>query len=274
MLTSLFSSQLSGRARSLLHVVAGVALAACEGSTASEPEPTTTYGSPIAIGQGSARVYVVATNGVPAEVGVALSEAALQGLPADGAPGGAPMPDGHHTYQHVLQMPAQNPTPYKFVLFDWNPGGHEPPGTYDLPHFDFHFYLTSNAERTAIVPSDPAFLAKANRLPAAEFVPGGYQKLPGGVPLMGAHWVDLASPELNGQRFTRTFLYGSWDGTLTFAEPMITREFLETRPDVRASIATPQRYASPGFYATEYRVYWNAAAKEYRVALTRLVNRQ
>ena len=56
-----------------------------------------------------------------------------------------------------LDLPAKNPTQYKFVQFDWNPAGHEPAGVYDLPHFDFHFYTVSRrsaeldpAERSAV----------------------------------------------------------------------------------------------------------------------------
>jgi len=45
------------------------------------------------------------------------------------------------------------------------------------------------------------------------------------------------------------------------------------KPDVRAAIATPARYAAPGHYPTEYRVYWNESTKEYRVALAGLVER-
>ncbi len=261
------------RSRLLLSLLAGVLPAACADSTASEPDSVTSYGTSAPLGNGTARVYTEFAKGAPVEIGVALSEAAFAGLPADGASGGMPMPDGHHTYVSVLQMPARNPTPYKFVALDWNPAGHMPPGIYDQPHFDFHFFTTTEAERSAIVPTDPEFDAKAERSPAPELVPAGYQKLPGGVPLMGAHWVDPTSPELNGELFTRTFLYGSWDGKLTFAEPMITKAFLETRPDFRATVPTPSKYAVPGYYPTEYRVYWNEGAKEYRVALAGLVRR-
>ncbi len=257
----------------LLPLLAGFALTACGDSVASEPESATSYGAAVPLGNGTARVYAVYARGAPAEVGVALSEAAFTGLPADGAAGGMPMPDGHHTYASILQMPARNPTPYRFVALDWNPAGHMPPGIYDQPHFDFHFFSTTEAERGAIVPSDPEFEAKGERVPASELVPAGYTKLPGAVPLMGAHWVDPTSPELNGELFTRTFLYGSWDGKPTFAEPMVTKAFMETKPDFRAAVAVPARYAAAGYYPTEYRVYWHEGAKEYRVALSGLVRR-
>ena len=47
---------------------------------------------------------------------------------------------------------------------------------------------------------------------------------------MGVHWID---PEVAGVRrarqFTQTFIYGSWNGRLIFAEPMITKALLESR---------------------------------------------
>ena len=244
---------------------------ACGGSAAAVQAERTAYGRAVPIGGGEARVYVTTKGEIPIEIGVALSDSVLTALPADGAPGGTAMPDGHHTYDFVLEMPETNPTPYRFVGLGWNPAGHEPHGVYDRPHFDFHFYTISDAERRAIVPSDPEFGTKSGSEPAKEFVPAGYVRFPGAVPLMGAHWGDPKSPELNGEPFTETFLYGSWNGRLTFAEPMVTKAFLETNPDLREPIAVPARYETAGWYPTEYRVYRNQQAREYRVALSGLV---
>ncbi len=260
--------------------VAGLALAAlvplplagCGGTAAAVPAAETVYGAAVAIGAGEARVYTLTRGDAPAEVGVALSPAALDGLPSDGAPGGIMMPDGHHTYDLILPMPEGNPTPYRFVGLGWNPAGHEPPGIFDRPHFDFHFYTMTEAERAAILPSDPGYEAKSGNEPAADFVPAGYIRFPGAVPLMGAHWGDPKSPELNGEPFTETFLYGSWDGRLTFAEPMVTKAFIEETADFRRPIAVPPRYDRAGWYPTEYRVYRDAASGEYRVALSGLTH--
>ena len=265
------------RGRRVIRIVAAaipaLALAACQTSTAAETL-TTTYGAAVRVGDGNARVYVVSAGTEPREIGVALSEAALSGLPADHSPGGVQMPDGHHTYDLVLQMPPQNPTPYQFALLGWNPAGHEPAKVYDRPHFDFHFYTISDAERSAILPTDPEFAQKAARGPSPDLMAAGYTQLPGAVPMMGAHWVDPSSPELGGETFTRTFIYGSWDGKLAFAEPMITKAFLESRPDVRTAIKVPARYATPGYYPKEYRVYWEPSRNEYRVALAGLTQQK
>jgi hypothetical protein len=265
------------RGRRLIRLAAAaipaLALAACKTSTAAEAL-STTYGAAVRVGDGDARVYVVSAGTEPREIGIALSEAALSGLPADHAPGGVQMPDGHHTYDLVLQMPSQHATPYKFALLGWNPAGHEPAKVYDQPHFDFHFYTISDAERGTILPTDPEFARKAARGPSPDQVPAGYTQLPGAVPMMGAHWVDPSSPELNGATFTQTFLYGSWDGKLAFAEPMITKAFLESKPDLRTAIKVPARYAAPGYYPKEYRVYWEPTRNEYRVALAGLTQQQ
>ena len=43
---------------------------------------------------------------------------------------------------------------------------------------------------------------------------------PGGVPQMGKHWINPASPEIGGgQTFTHTMLYGSYGAQFTFVEP-------------------------------------------------------
>jgi len=49
----------------------------------------------------------------------------------------------------MVQLPQQHASAFKFVELDWNPGGHEPAGVYDTPHFDFHFYTIDVAQRNA-----------------------------------------------------------------------------------------------------------------------------
>lgn len=266
------SPQRTIRTPALLCAAAMLPLAACApapDADAAVAGADVLYGPAVAVGGGTARSYVVLAANAPTEMGVALSEAALADLPTGKEPGGIVMPDGLVMYEHVLAMPEGNPTPYRHILLDWNPGGHEPPGVYDLPHFDFHFYTTTEAERRAIDPSDPEFQAKAERFPAAGYLPSGYitPRPVVAVPGMGVHWVDADAPELNGETFTQTFIYGTWDGQTTFVEPMITRAFLEGKPDFRAPVAAPERYPSAGYYPRAYRIYWDEGAREYRVSL-------
>jgi hypothetical protein len=273
-------------------VLAALALiVACQGDAPNELAPTQPatlaragydaagmhrqYGPPLKVGDGMARAYVVLNakaGQAPAELGIALDEKALDGLPTDGM-----------MYAFDLQLPAQSPAPYRFAELDWNPHGHVPPGVYTVPHFDFHFYMVPQSARDAIDPANPQFAAQASDLPTGDLVPPFYV-VPGppaavAVPRMGVHWSDVRSPELQGilgnpsgyQPFTKTFIYGSWDGSFTFLEPMVTREYLLTHPDAVSPISVPARYAQSGWYPTSYRVTYDAQAKEYRIALSGMV---
>jgi hypothetical protein len=208
---------------------------------------------------------------VPVELGVAMNEASMQGLPAAHGDG-----QGHEMMtEYLLPLPEQAKTftPYRVVELDWTPMGHEPPGIYDHPHFDFHFYTITEAERNAIDASDPRFEEKAANTPPADYVPQGYiLPAPVAIPRMGAHWIDPTSPELNGATFTTTFIMGSWDGKMIFTEPMITRAFLRSQPNFTGAIAQSAKYVTPGYRPTQYSIRWDAQAKEIRVALQSFVN--
>jgi hypothetical protein len=275
-----------------------MSVASAASKPASKPAVARIYGTAVKVGDGNARSYVLfdETTGAPREIGVALSERALDSLPAGGS--------GHHgagamTHEFILALPEGNKTPFQFVEMNWNPMGHEPDGVYqDVPHFDFHFYTVSKAERDAIVPTDPDFAKKANNVPAKEYVPAFNVPLapPGAtpaqvaVPMMGVHWLDIRSPELQKlfgkpeayKPFTATFIHGSWDGRFHFWEPMITRaHILEKKttndPAVRDQVMPlplPAKYQTPGYYPAAYRITWDVEAREYRIALTDLTSRQ
>lgn len=246
------------------------------------------YGAAVAMGNGQARTYLVVDerSGNPVEVGVALSAEALEGLPQH-APDHGPGTHGPYS-EYLLELPAGNPTPYRFVEVDWNPSGHG--GPYTAAHFDFHFYRVPLATRNQIDLGAPGFAEKAARLPAMDEIRAGYASThvllnttPAGmtVPRMGLHWVDLKSPELppSNQPFTRTFILGSWDGQVIFDEPMVTRDFIlaqRSGPATATAIAVPpaRRYAPAGFYPESYGIRWDEAAGEYRIALQGLAWRE
>jgi len=252
------------------------------------------YGAAQQVGNGTVRTYIVTdqkNGGRPLEVGVALSEQALEGLPAP-VESTDPMANMH---MYTLELPARNPTQYKFVQFDWNPKGHEPDSVYTYAHFDFHFYTVPVEVRNSILPSDPQYAAKAANYPAPEYRPPFYldaataANAPAAavtIPMMGLHWLDVRSPELQkltgnpaGYRpFTKTFIYGTWDGQFIFDEPMITRAYILSKKaatdpavvDEVIPVPTAQKYSPAGFYPSAYRITWDAQQKEYRIALTQL----
>lgn len=235
------------------------------------------YGTPLKLGRGMARAYVVldAFSGqTPLEFGVALDARALEGL------------SGEPEAMLRLPLPEKSPAPYRFVMVDWNPHGHEPPGVYDVPHLDFHFYTVPEGAVDAIVPTNPDFASEADDLPTGDYVPAYYTVLapPGltpadvAVPQMGVHWVDTRAPELQGmfghpedyRPFDATFIYGSWDGRFTFLEPMVTLDLLRSHPDQTRPVSQPAMYPGPGWFPSAYRITYDARAHEYRVALTQL----
>jgi hypothetical protein len=157
---------------------------------------------------------------------------------------------GHqHENNIVLEFhPKADATIYRHVWLNWNPAGHPPPGIYDLPHFDIHFYTVGSDERETFLDS-----AKLNSDLAADYLPPNYA---GGdvVPAMGKHYVDLTSPEFHGQRFTQTVVYGSYDSKFVFLEPMITLDFFKATTNFERSIPQPAKFQSAGYYPTKMRV--------------------
>src|SRR5688572_6311606 len=163
-------------------------------------------GPEVTVGNGKAWSWIqVDNNNKPVSMGVSISSAAMNSLPDGNA--------SHHGVPYLIQLPVQkNLTPFEHVGLDWNPHGHEPEFIYGASHFDFHFYMISETERMAI-PAYEVDSAKFKNSPAAGFLPPMYMNFGGGVPQMGAHWVDVTSPELNQENpkpFTQTFIYGSF----------------------------------------------------------------
>jgi Domain of unknown function (DUF5602) len=233
----------------IISTLLATAFVACKKEAAT---PTEFYGDVVTLGGGTAKTYYrTDASGNPEEIGIAISEAAMNALPKSSTENSIPLP-----------AEAQAKTPFKFVLLDWNHAGHEPAKVYDLPHFDVHFYITTDAERLKINPSD----ATAAATPADGYLP--QPTVPGGVvPQMGNHWIDVTSPELNGAKFTNTFIYGSAYGKVIFYEPMITPEFMKSSPHSHNAIKQPQKYPSAGYFPSEYCVKFNADAKQYEISI-------
>lgn len=257
----------------LAAATAGIVIA-CSDTSAPNSKAGTFYGPSADFAQGTARAWVTTdASGAATAMGVAMTDGVLQGLPTT-APGPSPT---------ALMVTLGLPEQAKGIGFDhaelgWNPNGHEPPQLYGKPHFDLHFYMVSGAVQAAILPSDPQYGAKAANYPASNFVPTGYVPPPGvaasnAVPQMGLHWTDVKAPEFNGQPFTSTFIFGSWDGRYIFLEPMITKAYLETLPNTTQAIPQPASWPTAGRFPTTYGVNYDAKAKEYRITLGGLTQR-
>lgn len=250
----------------LLAVVAGVAARSwAHGEAVQAPvAANVVVGDFKIMGNGTVRSWAqIGKNGQPTAVGITFSESALTGLPP-----GVKGDPRRSNFEYSMKLPRQaKATRIDHISFDWEPFGHAPKGIYDVPHFDLHFYYMTMSQRDAIQGAGMA-PQKLFKKPAPQFVPAGYILPPGtGVPRMGAHWMNTAAPELRGGKFTHTFVLGSYDGRFTFLEPMLTKSFLETKPNVATPIALPKTVQQHGLYPTHYRVSFNQTRREYSIAL-------
>lgn len=232
---------------------------------ANDDNQKTYYGKPHIFGDGVVETYVtVDKKGIPIALGIEIPARSFASLPSKAE-------------ELIFEFPkeARN-TPFRFMDMSWNPQGHAPAGTYTVPHFDFHFYLQSKEEKDSIDAGpceglDCADYARAMRAVPAHHLPRDYRNVGAVAPKMGNHLIDPASGEFNHQPFTRTFLYGSYDGKITFYEPMLSLEYLQSRPNEYLDLKLPAAYAQTGYYPTRYSVRYDAGSNVYRISLERFI---
>ncbi|MCE5288329.1 MAG: DUF5602 domain-containing protein [Nocardiaceae bacterium] len=253
-----------------------VPLAACSSSEAGTSE--TFYGDSLSLGKGTVRTYVTnGADGKPTEVGFAFDAAALEGLPSPphDAVAGPPPPS------QPLYFPKEaRGLALDHATFDYVPGGHPPPGVFDANHFDVHFYYIPQDVVKQIDPSNPNFMSLGEKLPAAKYMPQDFGPIPNSppdeivIPGMGQHLIDTTVPLVPGKyTFNEILINGSWDGQFAFVEPMVTLNYLQTKPDVTKDLKLPEAYQKTGLYPTKYSITFDEATKTYKVSLTGLVER-
>jgi hypothetical protein len=190
-----------------------------------------------------------------------VNDAAMNSVPLG-------QPSDHMSPANNLLIPiaAESGTPFKFAMVNWNSSGHEPDQVYTLPHFDFHFYTSTQAEVMNYMDE-----TKLNAEPNAAYIPANHISGPG-VPMMGKHYIDATSPELQGQTFTQTFLFGSYDSKVVFWEPMITQAFLKNTTQFERALPQPSKFQQAGYYPTKMKINRKDGVTE--ISLTDFVNRQ
>ena len=261
----------------------------------ADAAPSRILGRSIELGKGTVSSYArLDRDGAPRAIGVAFSASALEGLPTGS--------DGHHcfdrnrdgvidrateclhSYEHVIPLPdavaRRTDIPFTWVLLNWNPAGHIPPGIYDMPHFDVHFYM-ERIEKVFALQAGPCGpeLIRCDQFEAARKpVPSNYmhpdfKDVEAVVPAMGNHLIDLTGPEFRGQPFTRSWIFGAYDGVVTFYEEMVTRAFLLSRPNTCFPIKSPPAVGRSGFYPTVSCLRHDAKTNEYLVSMEDFVFR-
>ena len=276
--------------------VAAVAACAAGGVLAGA---ATVYGEAKKLGEGFAQVYAeLDGEGAPRVIGVSFDGAMLEGLPAmpntwsrcfDKNQNGRIDAHGecNGDYELRFELPRElaqgGATPFKWVSVNWNPMGHPPPAppVWAVPHLDFHFYIMEREAVGKIRPGPCGELIDCDDYKRAQTpVPAGYVHadhidVGAAVPDMGNHLVDSRTPELvtEGRAFTHTFIFGAYDGQITFYEPMITLAYLQTRPDLCVPIKQPQAWETEGYYPTSYCIRYLADGERYTVSLEDFVHR-
>jgi len=236
-----------------LALAASMTFVSCSKDTQEKQDKQKIFKGPITDFQHGKAWTWLETNGydVPVRLAIAIDDEAMNSLDRSGGEGGG---DHHHDNSVVLKFHSKvSSTPFNHVDLGWNPHGHEPDFIYGLAHFDFHFYTVSPAEVAAIPPYE-VDSTKFKNWPAPAYFPPTYFNPGGGVPQMGVHWLDFTSPELNGAPFTQTLIYGSYDGKVTFLEPMITEQFILNNPTFSRAIPQPAKVQKTGYYPTKMRI--------------------
>jgi hypothetical protein len=280
----------------LLLAFVALAAAGCSKQHAVTSPSSRSAGWQLKLGDGTVSSYAELESGdALTAIGVVWSAGALEGLPNDF--------DGHrcfnrdkdgaigadtkcqHTHEFVIPLPdsvsRRADIPFKWVLLNWNPVGHIPPGIYDAPHFDVHFEMGPIAEAFAIEsgPCGPELVRcdqfQIGRKPLPpNYMPPDYVDVEAVVPVMGNHLIDVTGPEFQNQPFTRSWVYGVYDGKVIFYEAMVTLAHLRSQPDGCLPIKAPQAVAVAGLYPTEYCVRHDAATGEYSVSMEKFLRRE
>ena len=266
----MWSAVLSRRSLGVAAVITGLSLAV---SAAVADKEQTLRGRVEKMGAGTVQSFVTLDRDeVPTAIGVTLSAGALEQLP--------PVPnsvsrcfdlngDGRHTghecigdEERILDVPVDSSIglPFRWISVNWNPAGHHNT-PYARPHFDFHFHTGDQNSVEAIAPGRCGELADcedfkvATRPVPASYLPKGYIDVGAVVPRMGNHLLDSESPELKDSLpFSRTFIYGAYDGKLIFWEPMITLDYLQKKSGSCLEIRQPEGFRQTGYYPTQYCV--------------------
>jgi hypothetical protein len=204
-------------------------------------------GETVAMGKGSLACWAeVDAQKNPVRIGITLKGVKVSDLPN--------VPYNGAAVPFTVDLPkGLKDTPFTDVSVDFMTNGHEPQPVYGVPHYDLHFYLEPEAVRQKwTIASDEDKKVFSQPVPDG-YMPADYVMAPGTeIPMMGSHWVDVKAPELNGQPFTTTMIYGTYDGRVVFLEPMVAMSFIEEGKDFEGSVPLPEKVSKKGWYPTKW----------------------
>ncbi len=272
-------------------------LIGASGLASAAPIGARVLGTPSSLGNGTVASYAeFDKSGAPKAIGVVFSAGALNALPT------APS-DGHRCFdanhdgvidlatecsawhERVLPVPSEagrrSDIPFKWALLNWNPHGHPPPGVFDKPHFDVHFYMEPIENIFAIQRGTcgPELVrcdqfALATKPVPGNYVPPNFRDLGIVAPAMGNHLLDPTTHEFHGEPFNRHWIYGVYDGRVVFYEEMVALSFMASKPDACFPIRSPDAVAKAGYYPTRSCIRYAPGKNEYTVSIEDFVLRK
>jgi len=265
------------------------------GSSSVDPSERT-LGAASHVGSASAQSYAEFDEaGTPLAIGLVMSPNFFDELPVapsdlhycfDRDGDGTVDPSAECLREHGWAIPlpsavaSRSDIPFKWAGLNWNPVGHIPPGLYDVPHFDIHFYIEPIEKVYALQPGPCGELVRCDQFEIGtrpvppNYVAADYMNVNAVAPAMGNHLIDPTGPEFNGEPFTRTWIYGAYDGRVTFYEEMVTRAFLLERHTECFDIKSPPAVAIRGYYPTATCYGFDPETGEYTVSLARFQLRE
>lgn len=259
--------------------------------------PPTEYGESVAHGNGAFTPYGTVVAGVPRSIGIRFPASTLDGQPMAPSDGAWDIVDENGDivwhccgHERKLEVPQNllEPTLFDHTVVNWNPHGHIPVGVFNVPHYDFHFYIISEEQRNSIEapraedmcvvaegePPAPVDCEDYARLTAPlpdDQLPPDYLRVGAVEPGMGDHMLDPFGSGLNGNPFDHTFIFGAQDGDLSFFEPMITVAYLKTKPNACFPIRLPDALPEAAWAPSEYCIRYQRGRDEYTVSLESFV---
>ncbi len=235
-----------------LIIGSGVVLSSCEKvfnfpfKGNPDTKSNTFYGPQEQVGEGTARTFATLSHtGIPQEVGVIFTDEALSGLPEENT-----------LYTLHFHQKAIDATPFEDVLLGLSAHGHPlPPSGQIAAHFDVRFMMMTEQERLAIpAPPSPGFNA-----PPSGYLPANYVEN-AALAQVGRHWTYST---VAGTTVNHTMVYGTWNGELSFINPIVTLTTLASGASYSISYPQPQYFARHGYYPTKYNIYKDEKGSHY-----------
>jgi len=174
-----------------------------------------------------------------------------------------------HEWDFELPDIAGNPFSYMRMGFNHNghPASHNPPfGTWDNPHWDFHFHfgkmddwamVFDPTKMGACFGANPEIYLDSCKPVADQCFPkGAYANVNEFVWRHGQHLADFTAPEFNPPTvFDQSIIWGQQGGEVSFFEPMINHDFLKSATKAGTCFditTTPDAFPTERLSPTKY----------------------